>query len=315
MKLFFTVLLLGLCSVASAQGWPGKPIRVVVAFPPGGSTDIAVRTVSERIAQSIGQPIVVENRTGAAGNVGAEFVARQPADGYTVLASADQMASNPHLYRLAFDPLKDFTPVVRLARQPVVMAVHPSLNVNSIAELVALAKAKPGLGFATSGAGSQQHIVGEWFARLAGVRLTHVPYKGGGQAISDLVGGQVPLGSLGSSPVVPHYRGGRLKVLAQSTRTRSAALPDVPTYEEAGFEGLVLEQWLGFFVPAGSPAESIARLNAETNKALADAQVRERYAQAALDPAGGSAAEFAKIFRDDYERYARLTKELAIKID
>jgi tripartite-type tricarboxylate transporter receptor subunit TctC len=306
--LFFT-------SVAQAQVWPSKPIRVVVAFAPGGSTDVAVRALAERISPALGQPVVVENRAGAGGNVAAEYVLKQPADGYTVLATADALASNPHLYKLTFDPRKDFLPVVQLTRQPIVMGVHPSVGASTLAELIALAKAKPGMAYATSGSGSIQHMAGEWFAKLAGVKLTHVPYKGGGQAITDLLGGQVPLGSLGNTPLLPHYRAGKLKIVAQTSAQRSQSLPDVPTYAEAGLKDLVLEQWLGLFFIAGTPAEAVTRLNAESNKGLADAAVRERYAQSGLDPVGGSVDQFARQYRDDYEKYARLIRDLSIKLD
>jgi tripartite-type tricarboxylate transporter receptor subunit TctC len=309
------VLLLLAAPFAHAQGWPSKPIRMVVAFAPGGSTDIAVRSLSERMAPALGQPVIVENRAGAGGNVAAEYVLKQPADGYTVLATADSLASNPHLYKLSFDPRKDFVPVMQLTRQPVVMGVHPSLGANTLAELIALAKAKPGLAYATSGSGSIQHMAGEWFAKLAGVKLTHVPYKGGGQAITDLLGGQVPLGSLGNTPLLPHYRAGKLKIVAQTAAQRSQSLPDVPTYAESGLKDLVLEQWLGLFFVAGTPPEAVARLNAEANKGLADPAVRERYAQNGLDQVGGSAEQFARQYREDYEKYARLIKDLAIKLD
>ena len=309
-------VLMAMAAGCNAQAWPAKPLRVVVPFPPGGSVDISARPVADRLAQALGQSVVVENRAGAGGNIGAELVARSAADGYTILLSADSLASNPHTYRnLGYQPLKDFTPVIQLARQPVVLAVHPSLGVNSLAELVALAKAKPGLAFATSGAGSQQHMTGEWFAKLAGLQLVHVPYKGGGQAITDLVAGQVPLGSLGSSPVIPHYKAGKLKILAQTTRTRSPGLPEVPTYEEAGIKGLVIEQWVGVLVPAGTPSEVVSRLNAEIGKALAEPGVRERYLQVALEPVGGTPEQFARLMRDDFEKYARLTRELNIRID
>jgi tripartite-type tricarboxylate transporter receptor subunit TctC len=304
-----------LVSGAAFAQWPDKPVRMVVAFPPGGSTDIAVRLLAERIAPALGQQVLVENRTGASGNVAAEFVVKQPADGHLVLATADALASTPHLYKLAFDPRRSFLAVVQLTRQPVVLAAHPSLGVGSVAELIALARARPGLAYATSGAGSIQHMAGEWFAKLAGVKLTHVPYRGGGQAVTDLVGGQVPLGSLGNTPLLPHYRAGRLKILAQTTKTRSPSLPDVPTYEESGQRGLVLEQWLALFVATGAPAEAIARLNAEVNRALAEPAVRERFATYGLEPAGGSAADLARLYRDDYEKYGRLTKELGIRLD
>ncbi|MEW6688503.1 MAG: tripartite tricarboxylate transporter substrate binding protein [Pseudomonadota bacterium] len=312
--LLFPALAFALAA-AQAQTWPQKPVRMVVAFPPGGSTDIAVRVLAERIAPALGQSVLVENRTGASGNVAAEYVLKQPADGHLVLATADALASTPHLYKLAFDPAKEFLPVVQLTRQPVVLAAHPSLGVGTVAELIALAKAKPGLAYATSGAGSLQHIAAEWFAKLAGVRLTHVPYKGGGQAITDLVGGQVPLGSLGNTPLLPHYRAGKLRILAQTTRARSASLPEVPTYEETGQKGLVLEQWLGLFLAAGSPSAAVARLNAEIGKALAEPAVRERFAQYGLEPVGGTPEQFVRVYREDYEMYARLIKELDIKLN
>jgi tripartite-type tricarboxylate transporter receptor subunit TctC len=310
-------LLLALApQLVCAQGWPSKPVRLIVPFPPGGSTDIATRPVADRLSQAFGQSVLVENRAGAGGNIGAELVAKSAPDGYTVLIATDAIASNPHTYRSpGYQTLRDFVPVIHLTRQPVVLAAHPSLGVTTTAELVTLAKQKPGMGFAHSGAGSQQHMAGEWFAKLSGIQLTQIPYKGGGQAITDLVGGQVPLGSLGSSPVIPHYKTGKLKLLAQSTRTRSAALPDVPTYEEAGYKGLVIEQWLGVLVPTGTSPEVVTRLNAEINKALGDPVLRERYLQAALEPVGGTVEQFAKLMRDDYEKYGRLVKDLNIKIE
>ena len=315
MKMLISLVLVLAAQAASAQ-WPARSIRVIVPFPPGGSTDIATRPVADRLSQALGQTAVVENRSGAGGNIGTELVARSAPDGYTLLIAADSVVSNPHTYKnLGYQTLKDFAPVIQLARQPVVLAAHPSMGVSTVAELVAIARQKPGIGFATSGAGSQQHMAGEWFAKLAGIQLIHVPYKGGGQAITDLVAGQVPLGSLGSSPLIPHYKAGKLKLLAQSTRTRSAALPEVPTYEEAGYKGLVIEQWLGVLVPAGTPAEFVSRLNVEINKALAEPALRERYFQAALEPVGGTAEQFGKLIREDYEKYARLVKELNIRVE
>ena len=285
-------------------------------YPPGGSTDIAARPIAERVGQVLGgHSGVVENRAGAGGNIGFEAAAKSAPDGNTLVVAPDAIASNPHLYKVSWDPFKDFVPVIQLSRQPVVLAVHPSLGVSSIAELVAAAKQKPGLGFATSGAGSQQHMTAEWFAKLAGIQLTHVPYKGGGQAITDLVGGQIQIGSLGSSPLIPHYKAGKLKLIAQSTATRAPSLPEVPTYGEAGYKELVIEQWLGVFVPAGTPAEIVARLNAEIGKALAEPAIRERYAQAAMEPVGGAAADMARLLRGDYDKYSRLIRELNIRLE
>ena len=314
MKILMALLFALFGTAAQAQSWPAKPVRVVVAFAPGGSLDFVTRIVAERLSQDLGQQFVVENRAGANGNVGAEYVARQPADGYMVLASADALVSSAHVYKLNYDPLKDLVPVVQFTRQPLVLAVHPSLGVNSVAELIEAAKKTPGLGYATSGSGSGQHMVGEWLARLAGIKLTHVPYKGGGQAITDLAGGQVKIGSLGSTPVMPHYKAGRLKIIAQTTAKRAPSLPEVPTYQEQGL-AIELDQWLGLLVPAGTPAEVVRRLNAAAGKVLALPAVQERFAPQGLEVASGSPEEFAKLYRNDYEKYARLVKELGIRAD
>jgi tripartite-type tricarboxylate transporter receptor subunit TctC len=287
-----------------------------VPSAPGGANDITARVVAERLNRSLGQPVVVENRPGAAGIIGIELVARSPADGYTIVSSSDTITLAPHLYpKIGFHPIKDFAPVTQLARQPVVLAVHPSLGVNSVAELVAFVKKNPGLGYATSGAGTQQHIAAEWFARLAGIKLTHVPYKGGGQAITDLLGGQVQLASLGAAPLVPHYKSGKLKLLAQTTDRRSPLLPEVPTYQETGFKALSIEQWQGVFLPAGTPEEIAARLHSEIVKVLAEPTVRERFAQNGLETVGDSPEQFAAVVRRDYEKYGPLLRELKISID
>jgi len=295
-RILATVLLLAAVP-ALAQPYPSRPI-------------------AERVGQALGGLSgVVENRAGAGGNIGVEAAAKSAPDGYTLLVAVDALASNPHLYKLSWDPFRDLVPVIQLARQPVVLAVHPSLGVSTVAEFVAAAKQKPGLGFATSGAGSQQHITAEWFARLAGIQLTHVPYKGGGQAIVDLVGGQIQVGSLGSSPLIPHYKAGKLRLLAQSTATRAPTLADIPTYQEAGYKSLEIEQWIGVLAPAGTPPEIVARFNVEIGKAVADPGIRERYAQAALEPVGGGADSLARLLRSDYEKYGRLIKELNIRVE
>jgi tripartite-type tricarboxylate transporter receptor subunit TctC len=314
-RLLLAVLILAASFATQAQPWPSKPIRLVVPYPPGGSTDVTARTLAERVSAALGQPLVVENRAGAGGNIGIEHVAKSDADGYTVLVAPDFVASAPHVYKLNYDPMKQLVPVIQLTRQPVVLAVHPSLGVHSVAELVALAKLKPGLAYATSGAGSQQHMAAEWFAKLAGIQLTHVPYKGGGQAIADFLGGQVPLASLGSTPVIPHHRSGKVKIIAQSTKTRSPSLPEVPTYEEAGMTGLVIDQWLGVFVPAGTDALIVRRLAAEFDQALAEPAVRERLAHAALEAVGGSTEDFAQLVRANFETYRKLVAELNIRVN
>jgi tripartite-type tricarboxylate transporter receptor subunit TctC len=280
---------------AAAQAWPSRPVRVVVPFAPGGSTDVAARLVSDYLSRSLGQQVVVENRTGANGNIGIEGAAKSEPDGYTILVAPDAVVSNPHLYNVKYDPLKDLTGVVQVSRQPIVLVAHPSLGVRTVADAVALAKEQPGLRYALgSGVGSAQHMVGQWFAKIAGVQLQAVAYRGGGQAINDLVAGHVKLGSLGSTPVVPHYQAGSLLILAQTTEARSQSLPDVPTYQEAGMKGLVLDQWVGVFVPTGTPAAIVERLNAEVNKALADPATRTALLNSAQEPVGGSPAEFSE---------------------
>lgn len=304
-----------LARAQTTQDWPNKPVRIIVPFAAGGSTDVAARLVGDYLSRSTGQQFFVENRAGANGVVGMDAAAKSAPDGYTVLVTADALASNPHVYKVGHDPLKDLTPVIQLSRQPVVLAVHPSLGVNTLDELVALAKREPGIRYATgSGQGSPQHMVVQWFAKLAGVELEQVSYRGGGAAINDLIAGHVKLGSLGSTPLIPHYRAGSLRLLAQTTAARSQSLPDVPTFQEAGIKGLVLDQWLGVLFPAGTPAAIVVRLNADIDKALADPAIRNNLVQSAQEPIGGTAEAFAKRVREDFEKYGRLVQELNIKV-
>ena len=301
---------------AHAQQWPSRPVQMIVPFAAGGSTDVAARLVAQQLTQVLGQQVVVENKTGANGNLGTELAAKSAPDGYTILVVPESIVSNAHVYKLNYDPLRDFVPVIQISRQPNVLAAHPSLGVKSIAELVALAKKEPGIRFGTgSGAGSQQHMVTMWFARIAGIELVQVPYRGGGQAINDLVAGHVKLGTLGSTPLVPHYKAGTLQLLAQTTATRSPALPDVPTFEQAGIKGLVSDQWLGVFVPQGTPPAIVARLNAEIGKALADPAIRRNLEDSAQEPIGGSADAFTRLVRDDFVKFEKLVKELDIRVN
>ena len=301
---------------ASAQSYPARPIRFVVPFPAGGSTDVGARMIGEYLSRALGQQVFVENKTGANGNIGIETAVRSAPDGYTILVATDSVASNPHVFNSSFDPLKDLLPIIHLSRQPIVLAAHPALGVGTLAELVALAKQQPGLRYATgSGVGSPQHMAVQWFAQIAGIKLEQVPYRGGGQAINDLLGGHIKLGSLGSTPLIPHYKAGTLRLLAQTTKARSPSLPDVPTFEQAGMAGLVLDQWLGVFAPAGTPPGITAVLNETIGKALADPAVRKGFADSAQEPTGGSQDQFARIVRDDYAKFARLVKELNIKAE
>lgn len=316
LRVVFCVLGLALSMpVAIAADWPARPIHFIVPFPPGGSTDVAARVVGDFVSRSLGQQVVVENKSGANGNIGMAYVAKSAADGYTVLIGTDAVAGNPHIYQMDFDPLRDLVPVVELSTQPIALAAHPSLGVTTLAGLTAKVKQQPGMSFATgSGVGSQQAIVALWYAQLAGISLVQVPYRGGGEAIHDLIAGNVQLGSLGTTPLIPYYKAGTLDLLAQSTAARSPALPNVPTFQEAGLKGLVLDQWTGAFVPAGTSPEIIKRLNAVVNAALADPKVRQSFLDQAQAPAGGTADQYAQIARNNSDKLARLVKQLNISV-
>ncbi len=301
---------------AQAQQWPSRPIQMIVPFAAGGSTDVAARLVAQHLSKVLGQQVVVENKTGANGNLGTELAAKAAPDGYTILVVPGSIVGNAHVYKVNYDPLRDFTPVIQISRQPIVLASHPSLGVKTVAELVALAKKEPGIRFGTgSGSGSQQHLVTMWFAKIAGIELVQVPYRGGGQAINDLIAGHVKLGTLGSTPLIPYHKAGTLQLLAQTTSSRSPALPDVPTFEQAGITGLVSEQWLGVFVPQGTPAAIVARLNAEIDKALADPAIKKNLEDSAQEPVGGSAENFTNLVREDFVTFEKLVKELDIRVN
>jgi tripartite-type tricarboxylate transporter receptor subunit TctC len=309
------VALVTTAQMTRAADWPNRPIHFIVPFPPGGSTDVAARLIGDYMSRSLGQPVVIEDKSGANGNIGTEYAAKSTPDGYTVLITTDSVSTNPHIYRLSFDPMQILVPVVKVSHQPVVLAAHPSLGVSTLAELTAKAKQQPGLRFGTgSGIGSLQALAALWYAELAGIRLVQVPYRGGGQAINDLVAGTVQLGSLGSTPLIPYYKSGNLKMLAQSGATRSSALPDVPTFQESGMKNLVIEQRIGVSVPKGTPADVVARLNAETNAALRDEKIRKILADQAQDAAGGTPEQYSRLLQDDSDEVARLVKELNIEV-
>jgi tripartite-type tricarboxylate transporter receptor subunit TctC len=303
-----------LSRMAMAQAYPARPVRFIVPLAPGGGLDFVARLVGEYLSRTIGQQVYLENKLGAGGMIGIETAAKSPPDGYSVLVSNDNVASAPHVLRVNTEFVKDLVPVIELSRQTLVLAVHSSFNVKSVAELVAAVKAQPGMSFATSGVGSNQHILGEWFAKEAGIKLEHVPYRGAGQAVNDFIAGHILIGVLGPTALIPHYKTGTLRFLAQSTKVRSPSLPEVPTFEEAGMNGIVLETWYGAFVPSGTPDPIIARLNAEMNKAVADPATRDSLLQTATEPVGGSAEQFARVVHEDSARYARLAKELNIRV-
>jgi tripartite-type tricarboxylate transporter receptor subunit TctC len=314
-RLLWIVAAAAFVAAAQAQSWPAKPVRFVVPFPPGGSTDVAARSLADKLGAGFGQPVLVDNRAGANGAIGTGEVARAAADGYTILFAADPVATLHLVVKsLPFDLQRDFDPITQLTTQPIAVAVHASLPVATIRELIAHAKANPGrLSFAHSGTGTGQHLSGELLKKMAGIDMVHVPYKGGGPAVQDLVGGQVPVGVLGSTPLIPHHKAGRIRILAFTSRERFAAMPEIPTLNESGLAGFETSQWLGLFVPRGTPENVIAKVHAESAKALALQDVRERLAQAALQPVGNSPRQFAAVIRADVERWGKLIQELGIQ--
>ena len=315
MARLLAVLLVLFSGLAAAQGWPARSVRLIVPFPPGGSTDVAARALADKLSAGLGQQAVVENRGGAGGALGAGEVARAAPDGYTVLFAANAV-SILHLAvkNLPYDTLRDFVAVTQATTQPNTFAVHPSVPASSIQELVAYAKANPGkLSYGHSGAGGSQHLTGELLKKMAGIDMVGIPYKGGGQLITDLVGGQIQVGIAGTTPFIPHHRAGRIKILALTALERFPPLPEFPTVVEAGYPGFESSQWLGLLVPRGTPQQAITRLHDETVKALKLPDVNERLVKAGLQPVGNTPEQFTKVIRDEIEQFGKLAKELGVE--
>ncbi len=308
-------LLLAGAAVAHAQPWPSKPVRLVVPYSPGAGTDAISRILAQKVGDALGQQVVVDNRPGAGGSIGTDIVAKSPADGYTLLFVPTSHAINANLYaRLAYDTLKDFATVSVVASLPVVLAVASQVPAKSVKDLVALAKGKPGqMTMASSGNGSVFHLTGEMFKGAAGVNIIHVPFKGGAPAVTALVGGQVDMAFETSVTLVPHIRSGKLTPLAVASAKRIAILPDVPTLAEAGYPGILSENWYGLYAPAGTPKEVISRLYTELDRAIHSPDVREKLSQQGAEirettPEQGTAflqaemAKWAKVIRDSGAR-------------
>lgn len=306
------VTLAGVPAARAKIDWPTRPVKFIVPLAAGGALDFIARQCSAALSRVLNQQVFVENHTGAGGTIGMDAAMKSAPDGYTFLVANDNAAIAPHILNLAYDYTEVLLPVITITRQPVAVAVHPSLGVNSVAEFIAYAKAKPGLGFATSGVGSNQHVVGEWLAKEANIKLDHVPYRGAGQAVSDLIAGHVRAAILGPAALLPQARAGSITLIAQSGARRAAALPEVPTLVESGFAGMVLESWGALFAPPQTPQDIIAALNVATATAIADPVVRENYTKASMEIAGGSPEALGTLARADSEKYARLVKELGI---
>ena len=312
MKFLAGVALCLLCFAVQAQGWPTKPVRIVVAYPPGGGIDVMARQIAEKLTPAWGQPVVVENKPGANTILATDTVAKSPADGHTILMTTDATFSiNPHLYtKLPFDTQRDFIPVTMLVLLQQLLAAHPALPANNLAELVALAKAKPGsINYASYGSGSQPHLSGEMLKYKAGIDLVHVPYKGISLAVPAVMAGEVQLTFAGIATSMPQLKAGRIKAIAIGGTKRSPLLPEVPTFAELGYPEVETHAWFGLFVPAGSPKEAVSRIFSDTKRILEEADFRQKQLiDKGYDAVGSSPDEFAAYIRKDSESRGRAVK-------
>ena len=301
-----------------SQDYPAKPVRIVVPFSPGGVADNSARVVADSLGARLGQQILVENRPGASGNIGTQAVAQASPDGYTLLLGFDgTMVINPHVFpKIPFDTLKDFAPVTKLGDATLILVAHPSVPARNLAEFIAHAKARPGpFAYGTSGTGGTPHLAGELLKLRTGITLEHVPYKGGGQAITDAVGGQIPLVFTAIATAQQYVRAGRLVGLGVPGARRSAALPDVPTFVESGLPGFDVSSWTGIFAPAGTPRPVIDKLHRELAAVLRTAFVRERYAVLGIEPIGNSPQEFGDQVRADLARWEKVVKAANVRLE
>lgn len=303
---------------ALAQDFPTRPIKIIVPFSPGGAVDGPARLVAHEMGKRLNQAVIVENRPGAGATIGSEAVAKAPADGYTLLLASQTNAISATLYsKLNFQPIDDFAPISLIAREPGVLVVHPSFPAKNVAELIAMAKAKPGeIHYASSGNGSGQHLFMALFASMAGIKLTHVPYKGSGQATTDLLGGIVPISLPGLAAMVGHIKAGKLRALAVTGSKRSASLPDVPTLAEAGVPGYEAYVWSGLLAPKATPVPVLERLRKETASVLSSNEVKSYMAQNAMEAyTDTTPAQFDAFFREERERWAKIIQETGAKVD
>ena len=303
---------------AFAQAFPSKPVRVIVPFPPGGAVDFYARVVANPLSELLGQPVVIDNKAGASGMIGADLVAKSAPDGYTLLlGNIASLAINAGIYpKMPYDPVRDFTPIIRTVDVNYVMAVHPSVPARTVTELIAYAKANPGkLAYGSAGSGSLPHLSVELMKSLTGTDLVHVPYKGGGPMVTDLLGGSVQIVIADQANLMPHVKTGKLRALAVGSPKRSANYPDIPTFAEAGQVGFEAIAWQGLVGPAGLPADVVKRINEAFNKAMAMPEVRERLVAGGLDPVGGTPEEFGRFIRSEIVRWSKIAKDVGAKPD
>jgi tripartite-type tricarboxylate transporter receptor subunit TctC len=304
---------------AAAQGaaWPAKPVRLIVGFPVGGAADILARLHAVRLQEAIGQPVVVDNRGGAGGVIATEIAARSGADGYTLLFTSLPHVINPALYgKVNYDPIRDFQPVTLLVNVPLLLVVHPAQPVKNLRDLIALAKANPGrLNYASGGNGSTSHLAMELLKSMAGIDLQHIPYKGTGPAITDLVAGQIGFMIASAVPLIPQVRAGKLRAIAVTAAKRAGVLPDIPTIAESGVPGYDLTNWFGVLAPAGTPKPIVSRLHTELVRIVGLADVREQLAQQGADPVGAGPDEFARVIKADLPKWAKIVRQSGAKVD
>ncbi len=304
------------CGTAWAQPYPSKPPRVVIVFPPGGATDVVGRIVFQKMSEQLNQQFVIENRVGASGTIGAAFVAKSPPDGYTIMVYSATLVANQHLYKqLPYDALKDFIGITPVARLVGVLVVHPSMPVRTIRDLISLAKGRPGeIIYGTAGVGAFQHLATSLFANMAGVKMVHVPYKGGGPASIATAAGEVQVMLTPISEVLPHIKTDRVRPIAVSSDKRTTQLPEIPTIGET-VKGYEFISWMGTFVPAGTPKPIVDKLNAELKKAVADPDAASKLSAQVLDPMYMTPEEFAKLVKSEYDKYERVVKLSGARID
>lgn len=312
------LLLAAFATAASAQSWPSaKPITLVVPFPAGGTTDVLARALADKLGTALGQTVIVESKPGAGATLGADFVVKSKPDGYTLLMGAIHHTIAPAVFRkVPYDLQKDFAPVTTVALVPNVLVVNVSNPAKNVADLVAQAKAKPNqLNYGSNGNGTAQHLIGTQFENLNGIQITHIPYKGSGPLVTDLIGGQVTMSFDTVTPVLPHIKAGKLKALAVTTGKRSSALPDVPTLAESGLKGFDIGTWFGVLAPVATPKDIVARLNAEAVKIIQSPDFRKRMDEIGAEPIGNTPEQMGKQIHDDVEKFARLVKDAKVVIE
>ncbi|MSQ54011.1 MAG: tripartite tricarboxylate transporter substrate binding protein [Betaproteobacteria bacterium] len=317
LRAILLLVALAACGSALAQAWPSRPIRIIIGFPPGSGGETQVRLVGQKLTEAWGQPIVVDSRPGASGNIATELLVKSAADGYTLQYFPAALAINPSLYpQVPYDLKKDFSPIALLGTFPLVLVVHPGVTAKSVAELIALAKARSGaINYASIGSASPPHLAGELFNQLAGVNLIHVPYKGSAPAQTDLIGGQVQLMFDTAVSAIPHVKAGRTRALAVTTRNRSHLLPELPSLEESGLKGFDLYGWGGIVAPAGVAADIVAKLNSEISKALRQPDVAEKLAALGAEPGSMGAREFGRFILDEAAKWKKLVVSTGAKLD